>query len=627
MKRIKAILQCAILLIMLNINLGGCGGPEMTADRLVEEIRKASQANPITGKTLDVEFRGSYDTELEGASLSMGVSLSMSLQEFIGQEPYESYAKGSFSVDVLDQNYEYSKVAYCLEESGCIVSYEYHGLSDEWSKDESGMDPVYYYQNYHSEAAYLNPKFQNLTLKEETINLNGVEVYALLTECDAVDLAKLLEYFGYLEELELDTSLQNLKGIQIPVTYYINTETYLPEKIEADSESLNNVMKIFLENRLNNTETEGVEENVTASISESSFVMHGFQYDSQSIPELPDAARDSFSILNVLEFAGGHLANGSYLLFSGSKAAGFDSSILEGYKVIEYIAEKRITLRSGDETKTICCEAMSAAAAHQYFENTEEVLKDVLKEFGLTQSSDWSTSTVQTHLGNAEVYCMRNTSGLVVFNAVIETENISVCISALDTAGEWYDAEPVIIPISNAISEITVDSLNFMGYGRKADFFGEQMIEMMREASTGKNVVQAEISFSNEGIYVERKKGAKVIQSKGALLTDEVLTKEFLEYNDSVFVGLFNGKDMYSLTVRYPGTLFKDVIAFCSSVLLESDVSPWISKLDDVNVIAYYIVDPDTNLPITIMYDISEINTLLQTDKQYLVVDRITFGH
>lgn len=153
MKRIKAILQCAILLIMLNINLGGCGGPEMTADRLVEEIRKASQANPITGKTLDVEFRGSYDTELEGASLSMGVSLSMSLQEFIGQEPYESYAKGSFSVDVLDQNYEYSKVAYCLEESGCIVSYEYHGLSDEWSKDESGMDPVYYYQNFYFECS------------------------------------------------------------------------------------------------------------------------------------------------------------------------------------------------------------------------------------------------------------------------------------------------------------------------------------------------------------------------------------------------------------------------------------------------------------------------------------------
>ena len=627
MNRIKAILQCAVLMMILSIIFCGCGSSEMTADRLIEEVRKASLANLITGKTLEAAFCGSYDTELEGAFLSMGVGLTMSLEESMGQEPYKSYAKSSFSVNVLDQDYEYSKEAYYLEESGSIVSYEYNGLNDEWSKEESGMEPAYYYQDYHSEAAYLNPEFENAALKEGTVDLDGAEMYVLLTECDAIDIAELLDYSGYLEELELDASLQNLKEIQIPVTYYINTETYLPEKIEADSESLNNVMRIFLESSLNNTETEAVDGNVTANISECSLVMHGFQYGSRNIPELPDAARDSFSVLKVLEFAGGHLANGSYLLFSGSKVAGFDASVLVGYKVIEYITEKRITLKSDDETKTICCEAMSAAAAHQYFENTEDALKDVLEEFELTQNSDWSTFAVQTHLGNAEVYCMRSTSGLAVFNTVLVTENISVCISALDTAGEWYDAESVMIPISNAISEITVDTLNFMGYGRKADLLGEQMIEMMRQASNGKKVVQAEISFSNGGIYAERRKGVKVTQSKEAALTGEALTKEFLEYNDSVFIGLFNGKDMYSLTVRYPGSLFKDVITFCSPLFLESDVSAWISSLDDTNVIAYYIADPDTNLPVTIMYDISEINTLLQTDKQYLVVDRIIYEH
>lgn len=75
--------------------------------------------------------------------------------------------------------------------------------------------------------------------------------------------------------------------------------------------------------------------------------------------ETPEViAKNSFSILDVLEFAGGHLGDGSYLLISGSKVAGMDSSSLEGYKAIEYITEKSVTLQSDDESKVIYLQVM-----------------------------------------------------------------------------------------------------------------------------------------------------------------------------------------------------------------------------------------------------------------------------
>lgn len=611
---------------LIGLSVTGCG--KMTPEKLGQKIEKAAEDNFISGKNLDVSFDASYDTQLTGIELSMDIQTSMNIEEIICKDTFEIYSKSDIKTEFLDQNYEYTNETYRIEEAdGNLSTYTYNGLSDEWSKDNTDMSPMDYYQTFYFEMTNLEPDFANAVLNEEKAVFEGKDAYTITAECSGIDLFEALEISGFLSEMDYSVSLEMIKEMRIPIVCTIDAESYIPLKIEAETEAFSEFMAALLKAELEMQSSEEGQQSVNVQVEECSFIMSDFSYDEKTIPEFPESARNSFSIINMLDFMGGTFADGTLLLLSGSKAARFDESVLEGYGFYGARIKESITLQSEDETKMVHCEAMSKAMARQYFRNTEDTLKSLLKEFDIEANADWSVETVDTHLGKADVYCMHASDGLTVFNTVIVTEHISVCISAFDFIGEWYAPAPVIAKITSAISEVTAETLPFLGYGTYSDYDGSTLEEMMSYAAEGKHVSSAEVYFSKWGIFIAKDKGMQVETTNSTKLSGTVLTSDYIEYNDRVSLGLYNGKDMYCYTVRYSGKAFLEVLKFCSSVLMETNISTWADTLEGKNVIGYLAVDPDTNLPVTVMFDISEVNTLLQTDKQYLVVDNIVYDY
>lgn len=616
---------CFILLCML---LSGCekvsGETEkISAEELVMEMRTANENQKITYEIIDVKIDASYGTKMEGFSMSAGFLMGLELEQWISPDPFASYSKGTMTLEALNQDYVYKVEDYRLVEEGKIVAYTYDGMTDEWGKEESAIAPLDYHDEYFTKVAHLEPDFENASLQEDTEMVGEREAYVLLGECSGEDVKELLYHSGLFQDFEFRASVETFKEIKIPVSCYVDTESLLILQMELEPSAMEELVKLLFADEMDVSEDS--EQEYVINVEECYLKIKDMNYEPQKIPQVPENAKDSFSILDILEFAGGHLGDGSYLLISGSKVGGMDYSILEGYKVIEYIAEHKVTLQSKDESKIIIFEAMSEAAAHQYFENTEDVLKTLIKELGVERKPTWKTEKIMTHLGETDVYGMCDHEGLVLYNTLISTDHISVCISAFDMAGEWDDAASVIVPLTDALSEVTVDTLPFMGYGRYADFDGAAMLQKVAEAVSGKQVSYAEARFSDYGIYLLREKGIGIEATHQNSLSAEIFGDGFLQWNDRVSLGLFSGKDMYSLTVLYPGEEILDIIDFCSPVLMEQDITAFHDALTDAQIITYFVIDPDTNLPVQIMFDISEMDGLLQINKKYFILDKIKY--
>lgn len=625
MKSEKKQILC-FLLGLTALFLTGCS--KLTAEELLENIENAAEENFISGRKLDVSFDAAYDTQFSGIELSMDIKTSMHAKEIICKDTFESYSKSDVTAEFLDQNYEYSNEIYRIEEDdGNLTTYTYDGLSDEWSKEEAGMSPNEYYEAIYSEMAHLELEFDNAVLNEEKTVFEDKDAYIITAECSGMDMFDLLDHSGFLSEMDYSISIEMIKEMKIPIICWFDAENYLPLEIEAEEEAFAEFIEILLTAELEAQSGKETQQSVNVRAKDCSFIMKDFSYETQTMPEFPESARNSFSIIKMLEHLSGTFPDGTLVLRSGSKAARFDDSVLEDYMYHEARVEQSVTLKSTDETKLVRYEAMSESMARQYFKDTEGALKNLLREYDIEAQADWRVETVDTHLGKVDVYCMNAQDGLTVFHTVIVTDHISICISVFDFVGEWYDPEPVIEKYTTAISEITAETLPFMSNTFKSDYEGSQMIEMMDHAVGNQHVSSAEVYFSEWGIYIAKDEGAKVQSTNAAELSGHILISDFLEYNDRVPIGLYNGKEMYSMTVRYSGKAFLEVLKFCSPVLLETDASVWAGMLENKNLIGYLIIDSETKLPAAIMFDISEINTLLQTDRKYLVVDKIKYEH
>ncbi len=629
MTRHKKLTSYSILFLLLCLLLSGCETTpkeheKMTAKELVTEMYAAINEQEITYEAIDIGMDASFGTKTDGFSMSLGLLLDLELEQWISPEPFAGYRKGTMKLEALTQDYEYALEDYLLEEDGKIVSYSYNGMTDEWTKEESALAPSDYYNEYFSQVAHLEPDFENASLQEETVTLNEKEAYVLLTECSGEDVKELLDNLGFFEDFDFQVSVEALKELKLPLSCYIDAETYLPLQIELEPTGMAELVKELFTSEIEFSE-ETTEEEYLTEVEECHLIIKDISFNHQEIPSVPENAKHSFSILDVLEFAGGHLGDGSFLLFSGSKVAGMNPDSLEGYQVVEYQTEQSVVLESDDKSKIIIFEAMSEAAAHQYFENTEAALILIQKELDLDVQMSWKNETVSTSFGDMDVYCVTDPGGLVLYNTVISTDHMSVCISAVDTMGEWNDAASVITPLADTLSEVTVDNLPYLGYASYAEFDGKAMLEMVAEAVEGRQITYAEARFSDLGIYLMREEGIGIEAAAENKLSAEVFGGGYIQWNDRVSLGLFSGEDMYSLTVLYSGEALGDLITFCDPFFMEHEVTSWASALEGTEIITYFIIDPDTNLPVQVMLDISGINDLFHTNKKYLILDKIGY--
>ncbi len=629
MTRLRKLTACSTILGMLCILLSGCTKateptPKMSAEQLVLEMKSAVGEQEITYEAIDVGIEASYGAKMEGFTMSIGILLDLELEQWISPEPFASCSKGTMKLEALTQDYEYRLEDYRLEEDGKIISYSYDGMTDEWMKEESALEPSDYYDEYFSEVTHLEPDFENAVLQEEKVTLGAKEAYVLQGVCNGEDVKELLDNLGFFEDFDFQISVEALKQLKLPVICYIDGETYLPLQIELEPAGMMELVKELFTSEIELSE-ESTEEEYFTEVEECHLIIKNIGFNNQDIPSVPENAKHSFSILDVLEFAGGHLGDGSFLLFSGSKVAGMNPDSLEGYQVVEYITEQSVVLESDDKSKLIIFEAMSEAAAHQYFENTEDALILIQEGLDLDIQMSWKNETVSTNFGDIDVYCVTDPGGLVLYNTVISTDHMSVCISAVDTIGEWNDTASVITPLADTLSEVTVDSLPYLGYASYADFDGKTMLEMVAEAVKGRKITYAEARFSDLGIYLMREEGIGIEAGKENELSAEVFAGGYIQWNDRVSLGLFSGEDMYSMTVLYPGEALGELITFCNPFFVEHEITSWSSVLEGTEIITYFIIDPDTNLPVQVMFDISEINDLFHINKKYLILDRIGY--
>ncbi len=612
-------LFCFIFFLLI-VLFTGCGKTS-SPDKVLENIKASADKKLPTQKSIMVSFQAAYQTNISGIEISADVKNSMYSEEFSNESSFETYQKSELTTEYLDESYDYTNEAYRVkDETEAITSYHYHGLSDEWSREETGTEPKEYYETVYIPLANLELNFETAVLEEETTVLEGQEAYIVKTECSGDDLYDLLKYSGFLDEMNHSISREMLENISIPMTGWFDAKTYFPLQIEAEKQSFGELIKRLLEAEL---------QDVTVQMNECSFLMKDFSYESKSIPAVPEHAKTSFSINQLIELMGCHtFPDLTEVLQSGSKAARLDPSVLKDYKYYDYRTGKYMTLvNMADETKLVHFEAMPESVARQYFKDTEKYLKSFLKENDVDVSAEWRMETVDTHLGEADVYCMNAQDQLSVFHTVIVTDHISICIAVFDFAGEWYDPAPVIEHYASAITEITAETLPFMLFTFDSDYEGMQLSEAMTQAVGEQQVSSAEIYFAEWGIFIQKEDGAIVQAADTTELLGKLLTSNYVEYNDRVSLGFYDGKEMYNMTVCFSGKAFLDILKFCSPALLDKDTFLWEAALEDKVVNANLIVDSKTKLPAAVMFDISEINTLLLTDRNYLVMDKLQFEY
>lgn len=238
MKHLKRLTPIAAALA-LTLALSACGS-SMTAETLTGKMAAALADTPMTQATASMEF--DMAMTIQGESTEMSMAMDMDLKT--SADPYAAYTQTEVTVDVLGSETTETSQTYTLEENGSLVSYTHSDSGDTWLRQDMGMslaDMSAQSANYN----WLTSKAPaDLTLDKDTQKLDGHQVYVLSCTLTGTEMQEALQSMGSLQDTlsGLGVGEMDLTALSVPTTFYVDTKTFLPVRMELQIEGMGDVL-------------------------------------------------------------------------------------------------------------------------------------------------------------------------------------------------------------------------------------------------------------------------------------------------------------------------------------------------------------------------------------------------
>lgn len=282
MKQYKKITAIIMVLAMI-IALCSCGG--MTAEKLVKEMKSAAEEKTMTQGNAEMEI----NMEISAQGLSMGMDMGISIELKMSEDPYASYSNMEMRMKLFGQEMTETTKTYTVVESGNVVNYIHRSSTDSWERYDMGIALTDLQNNYVG-YNWISENAADITLAEQTQNVDGYEVYVLKCSISGEDIVGIMKSIQGISGLFEGSTLDGLEflNVGVPAVFYIDKETYLPIKIEMDVDGFSEIMSGILSGILSEM-APGL--NMEISINEITAVYGNIGYDEIEIPELPAAAK------------------------------------------------------------------------------------------------------------------------------------------------------------------------------------------------------------------------------------------------------------------------------------------------------------------------------------------------
>ena len=211
----------------------------LTAEDVTAKMQEASaNVNEVNGKA-DINFDASLS--VPAADITMGLTAGGTENVSAVMDPLACAVDGEFTVSIMGQEMKAAVTAYGVMEDGKFAVYSNAEMEGEesagWTKTSTDAAPITEMLNQLKGAPVALPF--NFDLASAPIELNGKECYELSAVVPWNDVYLVAQ--SYLEQVAgADTASQLeaygslLSGLNITMTIYVNTESFLPEYVHVD---------------------------------------------------------------------------------------------------------------------------------------------------------------------------------------------------------------------------------------------------------------------------------------------------------------------------------------------------------------------------------------------------------
>ena len=286
------------------------------------------------------------DMSLEAEGTSMNMSMDMLMNLKASSDPYASYCSTEMTMDVAGEQTTETTEVYSLEEDGVLVNYTYTASTDDWEKQDLGttLEEV---TSQTVDYNWLKEKAETdeLTLAEETQTINDIEVYVLSGTISGDIMQDSFDSLGMLTELlgSDSTAEIDFTALTVPVTYYIDKETFLPLKMEMEIDGMGDAINSIITSLLGTT---GTETEMNISVDNMHIVYDNIGYDAVEIPEVP---KEGLIIANQTTY-NPDKGDGTYVIQEAGDAVKITPP--DGWTATD-MAYDTLTIQTNDQKRTI----------------------------------------------------------------------------------------------------------------------------------------------------------------------------------------------------------------------------------------------------------------------------------
>lgn len=451
MKKFKKLLSLGVVAGMITLTATGCG--KMTVEKLNEKMKEAAAQKQMTYAGISLDLEASYEMDIMGANMSMPFNMALDLNQSANADPYAGYTEGHIKAELLGQEIDSDIKVHTVVEEDKIINYNYTGMTDSWTREDTGLSSADY-EEFMVKAPKIDASPEEMTLEEETVTLDGQEVYVLHLNFTGDDIESILSETGALGDM-MDISEGSMSEITIPSITYIDAKTFLPVQIEMTIEGIDQYINQMLTEEMEATGITEEDASVSVEVTKCQLNMKNLKYDVQNIPEVPQEVFDELTFAEALAVAGDTLTDGRYLIKYGNSAAAI--SVFEDF-TLNSLADGQAEFYSNDGMKMVSLAAMPANMAEQLISESISEYETLFANMGMTLEAALEPETVTTHLGDVEVNGMGSV-GVKIYYTAIPVDGMDLFVMALDLVGEWQQAADIIVPMCDAISEVTLEDL------------------------------------------------------------------------------------------------------------------------------------------------------------------------
>ena len=252
--------------------------PPMTADQLIANINAAMADTAPSQMYMEM----GYNVSVTQDGVTEEAKTSIVMDTRTSTDPFGSYILSDVGIASAGFEMNITVEMYTVEEEGTVVVYTQ--AMGYWSREDTGMTVSDFIGSGQMESvstdALTFDELSNLTLEPTTSTHNDTEVYVLHAVIESSEMSEALAELGI-----GDPSV--LESITMPITLYVDAENWTILRLEADMNSLADVLIQVALGEMPEEETENTTIQLTIPP-----IVYEVCYGPVEIPAVPQEAYD-----------------------------------------------------------------------------------------------------------------------------------------------------------------------------------------------------------------------------------------------------------------------------------------------------------------------------------------------